>query len=167
MSTTFEELYNQYFDDVYRFVLFKTGSAWDTDDLVSDIFRKAFQSLRKSGIEPSGAKAWLFVIARNTVIDYYRRKKEVAYGDDPEVYGYAESQLFPDQGDARGECLEQSLKELSALERELLNLKYIAGLKYADIAELTGKAEDWLKVRTHRLKQKMARLITVCMEGKQ
>jgi hypothetical protein len=36
----FLKFYDQYFDDVYRFVYFKTGSRWDTDDLASDIFRK-------------------------------------------------------------------------------------------------------------------------------
>ncbi len=58
----------------------KLGNKWDTDDIVSDIFRKAFERYA-SLQEQSSAKAWLITIARNTIIDFYRKKKDTFIGE--------------------------------------------------------------------------------------
>lgn len=165
MHEKFVAMYDQYFDDIYRFVLFKTGNRWDTDDLVSEIFRKAFQKFHTLNKEASNQKSWLLTISRHTVIDYYRKRKEIAYGHDPEVYGYTQVSLFFQETDRRNGCLEESLLSLTPDERELINLKYIVGLKYAEVGEIVGKAEQWLKMNSQRIRQKMALWINQCMEG--
>ncbi len=165
MHDHFLAMYDQYFDDIYRFVLFKTGNRWDTDDLVSEIFRKAFRKFHTEAIDLPNQKAWLLTIARHTVIDYYRKRKEVAYGHDPEVYGYTQVSLLFQKPDPRNDCLQESLLSLTPDERELINLKYVAGLKYGEIGEMLGKAEQWLKVRSQRVRHKMAQFINRCMEG--
>ncbi|GGH37557.1 RNA polymerase sigma factor [Paenibacillus segetis] len=166
MHENFMSIYDQYFDDVYRFVLFKTGDRWVTDDLVSEIFRKVFQRLDTVGaVEPDQWKPWLMTISRNTVIDYYRRKKDYPYGHDPEVLGYSQVQLSFTVSDPRNDCLEQSLRALTPEEREIMNLKYVVGLKYVEIGEMLGKEESWLKVKAHRIKGKMATFINRCIGG--
>ncbi|MEK3937139.1 RNA polymerase sigma factor [Sporosarcina sp. FSL W7-1349] len=85
MHVKFIQLYDAYFDDVYRYVYVKTGNKWDAEDLVSDIFRKAFEK-RSSLAKHPNQKAWLFMIARNTIIDFYRKKKNVPIGDWMEHY---------------------------------------------------------------------------------
>jgi len=163
MKDPFIRMYDQYFDDIYRFVWYKTGNKWDTDDLVSDIFRKALQSFDSVKQKEDKQKQWLVAIARNTVIDYYRRRKEVVYGHDPEVFGYVQTAELLDSMDLRQDCLKFSLQSLAAEDQEIINLKYITGLKYAEIGEIVGKAEAWLKMKVHRIKQKLAKLITECM----
>ncbi|MFM1652623.1 RNA polymerase sigma factor [Brevibacillus sp. B_LB10_24] len=165
MHENFLAMYDEYFGDVYRFVLFKTGNRWDTDDLVSEIFRKAFRKFQSENIEASNLKSWLLTISRHTVIDYYRKRKEVAYGHDPEVYGYTQVSMFFQEADPRNDCLQESLLSLTPDERELMNLKYIVGLKYAEIGEMLSKTEPWLKVKSQRVRQKMAQFINRCMEG--
>lgn len=165
MHESFLTMYDEHFDDIYRFVLFKTGNRWDTDDLVSEIFRKAFQNFDQNRIESYRLEPWLFTIARNTVIDYYRKRKELAYGHDPEVFGYIKVPELLETIELRNECLKESLISLAPQEREMINLKYIAGMKYSEISEIVGKAEAWLKIKVHRIKQKMALFINECMEG--
>lgn len=165
MHEDFLAMYDQYFDDVYRFVLFKTGNRWDTDDLVSEIFRKAFQKFNNESIEESKRKSWLLTISRHTVIDYYRKRKEIAYGHDPEIYGYGQVNIDSQEMDERSDCLKESLHSLTPDERELINLKYIVGLKYAEVGEILGKTEQWLKVKSQRIRQKMGQWINRCMEG--
>lgn len=164
MHENFERIYDQHFDGVYRFVLFKTGDRWVTDDLVSEIFRKVFQRIDVIGtLAPDQWKPWLMTVSRNTVIDYYRRKKEYPYGHDPEVYGYSKVELSFTDSDPRNDCLEQSLRALTSEERELMNLKFVVGLKYAEIGEIVGKEESWLKSKAHRIKGKMSVFINRCM----
>ncbi|RJX38953.1 RNA polymerase sigma factor [Paenibacillus pinisoli] len=164
MNDPFVSVYDEYFDDIYRFVLYKTGNKWDTDDLVSDIFRKAFQHYRNQQVDEGRVKPWLFTIARNTVIDHYRKKKEWVYGHDPEVLGYTRISELMETIDLQHDCLKQSLLALAPDEREMINLKYIAGMKYSEISQVVGKAELWLKTKVQRIRQKMALSINKCME---
>jgi RNA polymerase sigma factor (sigma-70 family) len=159
----FLEMYDHYFDDVYRFVLFKTGNRWDTDDLVSEIFRKSFEKFNT--VTHPHIKPWLMTIARNTVIDFYRKRKEIPYGQDPEVAGYSQTKALLDETELRHDCLKQSILTLSPDEQEIINMKYIAGLKYKEISSIMSRTEQWLKTKSHRIKQKMEALITICMEG--
>ncbi|MFF2886366.1 RNA polymerase sigma factor [Paenibacillus sp. NPDC057967] len=164
MNDPFVAVYDEYFDDVYRFVLYKTGNRWDTDDLVSEIFRKAFQHYRNRPVDEGRVKPWLFTIARNTVIDHYRKKQEWVYGHDPEVLGYTHISELMETIDLQHDCLKQSLLALAPDEREMINLKYIAGMKYSEISQVIGKAELWLKTKVQRIRQKMALSINKCME---
>lgn len=163
MNERFIKMYDDYFDDIYRYVLYKTGNRWDTDDLVSDIFRKAFQNFDKMRLE--NGKPWLLTIARNTVIDHYRSRKEWAYGHDPEIVGYMGVGELLDATELSNDCLKQSLLALSAEESEMINLKYIVGMKYAEMSEIVGKPDAWLKTKVHRIKQRMGLFINKCMEG--
>ncbi|SFL66758.1 RNA polymerase sigma-70 factor, ECF subfamily [Paenibacillus sp. 1_12] len=159
----FVDMYDHYFDDVYRFVLFKTGNRWDTDDLVSEIFRKSFEKF--DTVTHPNVKPWLMTIARNTVIDFYRKRKEFTYGQDPDVIGYSQTKVLFDEIELRNDCLKQSILTLAPDEREIINMKYIAGLKYKEISTILSKTEQWLKTKSHRIKQKMETFITICMEG--
>lgn len=165
MREQFIAMYDQCFDDIYRFVLFKTGNSWDTDDLVSDIFRKAFQSFPAQALNAERWRPWLFTIARNTVIDHYRKRKEWAYGQDPEVLGYMQTSELLDTIELQSDCLKQSLQALAGEDKELINLKYMANMKYSEISQVIGKAESWLRVKVQRIRQKLAAAINECMEG--
>src|SRR4051794_40848365 len=107
----FANLYDDYFDDVYRFVITKTGNKWDADDIVSESFRKAYENSDKLE-NVSSPKAWLFTIARNTIYDYYRRKHKVILTEEMEIY--TEPITFKDTLELSDEmeCLKKSLAHL-------------------------------------------------------
>ncbi|KNZ69996.1 ECF subfamily RNA polymerase sigma-24 subunit [Thermincola ferriacetica] len=158
----FLSFYDLYFDDVYRYIYFKTGNQWDTDDLVSAVFLKAFE---KFPSVTGSHKAWLFTIARNTVIDHYRKKKDITVGEDMERYTYL--YCFEEELEKQDEvnCLKKSLGALTKEELELINLRYFAELKYWEIGQLTGKTENAVKLKFMRVKEKLKALVKVCMEG--
>ena len=87
----FIEFYDQYYKQVYRYVYVKVGNNWDTDDIVSDIFRKAYEKF--ATVEENYA-SWIFTIARNSIIDFYRQKKELAASEDMEEYASKYIHLF-------------------------------------------------------------------------
>ena len=71
----FGGLYELYIDKIYKFIYFKTHHKETAEDLVSQTFFKALENIK--GFDPSKGKfsSWLYRIARNCVIDYYRTKK--------------------------------------------------------------------------------------------
>ncbi|WP_019424364.1 RNA polymerase sigma factor [Paenibacillus sp. OSY-SE] len=161
---TFLHLYDRYFDDLYRYVLFRVGNRWDADDLVSDIFRKVLEySQKHHGVMPEHERAWLFTIAKNRIIDYYRRKSETAYGIDPERGGYEHIPDMFREASVQNDCLEEAMLELEHEDREVVHLKYMVGFAYEEISAMVGRTETWLRNRVHRIRKKMALLIERCM----
>lgn len=162
LQMDFISLYDLCFDDIYRYILFKTGSRWDTDDIVSDVFRKAYENY---GSQKGNPRGWLFTIARNTVIDYYRRKKDIAVGNDLELY--PSPYRFEEDVEKRDElnCLKRSLQALSGDEIEIINLRYFAEMKYAEIGDTLGRTENSVKMKCFRITGKLRELVKKCMEG--
>src|SRR5437016_2574131 len=75
-NQAFAEIYNLCFKKIYRFIYFRVGHKEVAEDLAEEVFIKAYNKI--SGInENSSFEAWLYQIARNRVIDYYREKKQV------------------------------------------------------------------------------------------
>src|ERR1700690_2325323 len=73
-DAAFGDLYNLYFKKIYQFIYYRVGHKEVAEDLAEDVFLKAFTKI--SSINQSGAfSGWLYQIARNQVIDYYRQKK--------------------------------------------------------------------------------------------
>lgn len=72
----FDQLYQDYSDDVYRFILMRLGDPQKAEDLTQDTFIRAFKAYNRFNGEAS-VKTWLFTIARNITVDYFRAKKQV------------------------------------------------------------------------------------------
>ncbi len=162
LGVTFIQIYDEYFDDVYRYVYFKIGNKWDADDIVSEIFRKAYEK-RSSFKEIENPKAWLLMIARNTVIDFYRKKKNILIGDEIEFYFNPLPFEDPFQESEEMERLKKSLNYLSKEDLEITNLRYFADLKFKEIADILDKTEQSLRVKSSRITKKLGLLVKKCL----
>ena len=92
----FGELYDIWAAKVYRFVYIKTKDVPVAEDIVSDVFLKAWQKLHQYKPQTgSSFSSWLYTIARNAVIDYYRlnQRSELSFEDLPEMAGLRFPQL--------------------------------------------------------------------------
>ncbi|MDI3328096.1 MAG: sigma-70 family RNA polymerase sigma factor, partial [Alicyclobacillaceae bacterium] len=140
----------------------KIGNRWDTDDLVGDIFYKAFEKFSALR-EHSNAKAWLMRIARNRVMDFYREKNRTEPREWVDL-ATAPAGATPELVEEL-ECLEKVLAELEGEDREIVSLRYFADMKYREIGAVVGKTEEAVKMRTFRLLRKMSLWMRRCMEG--
>lgn len=160
MLDSFVDLYDRHFDDLYRYVYFRIGNRWDTDDLVSSVFAKAYEQQRQLR---GAAKPWLFAIARNAISDFYRRgRREIPQEQLPDWP--AEDQT--DAGllvAAEQDCLRQALRALAADQQELISLRYFADLRQRQIAAVLQISEAAVKMRLHRLLGQMKEMVQQCL----
>lgn len=153
----FEELVNRYQRELigfhYRFV----GNRSDAEDLAQETFVKAylkFHTLR----EPAKVKSWLMSIARNVVVDFFRKNRDrpLSLDDDAvqyvaELAGEHPHERIADAQVARElqRCIDRLVKEDQAIVR----LLYYEGFSYQEIGDLLHMNQNTLKSRLHRARK--------------
>jgi RNA polymerase sigma factor (sigma-70 family) len=141
----FGRLYEQYLPGVYRYVLYRIGEKDVSEDLTSDIFNKALTGFNRFDTKKASFCTWIYTIARNTLIDYYRKQaRESAHRREPDPDIPAKSGS-PEEAFSRLEeikKLRECLLKLNANERELISLKFSSDMKNYEIARITGLSES-------------------------
>lgn len=152
------DIYEAYFLRVYRFVYYRVSHKETAEDLTEDTFIKAFAGI-KSLQTTAAFEGWLFQIARNLVIDYYRKKKQMVPLD------MVENTLEYDTNvvDIINLQIEQSiliklLKELNDEQQSVIKMKFMEELDNTDIAKILNKTEGAIRVIQHRAISKLKEL---------
>lgn len=149
-------LYDLYVDDIFRFIFYKVSNREQAEDFTSEVFLRTWQQLQKADEEIKNIKALFYRIARNLIIDHYRREakqKTVSLEDQAtdglELAGdedlLEEIQLTGDKV-----MLAKALQELKEEYREMIVLRYINEFSVDEIAEITGKTKGTIRVIIHR-----------------
>ncbi len=150
---SFEYLFDLFFEKILQYVSFRVEKD-EAEDIVSDIFLKVVEKLNTYTPNPkSSFNAWIFRIAHNTVIDFYRTQKEIYGLSDQEQETYFLQ--IPDKNPTPDEALQSSfdrkrihkaLKNLPSAHREIIELKYLEEFSNREISEITGKSEGNIRV---------------------
>lgn len=138
---TFAALFDERVWDVFGFFAYRTGSREIAEDLTQTTFERALRAWDRFDPERASAWTWLLAIARNLLVDHYRR--EGAVRSEPLADGEAaDLQLGAAPGTEPGlglsADLEAALADLGERERELIALRFGGDLSGPEIAELTG-----------------------------
>jgi RNA polymerase sigma-70 factor (ECF subfamily) len=146
----FGRLYEHYVQSIYRYLYSRVGLVQLAEDLTSQTFMAAFRSLPRYH-ERGQFSAWLFRIARSKLMDHYRgnRHEESLEAADGLVVG-PDTLASVMQNETLGH-LRLLISQLKDDERELIRLRYVADLSFAEMADLLGKREDAVKKSVHRL----------------
>jgi len=145
-------LFDRHHRALFDFFAKVTASRIIAEDLVQDVFFRILK-YRETFREESHFKAWMFHIARNARVDYYRKHQmEAATGADaadhlPSRFGLPGEDLEQEQQTMLLEC---ALFKLPPDKREVLILSRYQDMKYEDIAELLGCEVNTIKVRVYR-----------------
>ena len=145
-SEAFAQLYDAYVERVYRYIYFRTSEDSATEDLVSQVFLKAWENLGRYKVGGSPFIAWLYTIARNLVIDYYRAKKDVLPLE--EAMALPSDRQSPDEEAQMHfdlEAMRDALQFLTGDQQQVLILKFIAGLPNENIAKIMNKQEGTIR----------------------
>jgi RNA polymerase sigma-70 factor, ECF subfamily len=152
----FGELYDRYFEDIFRFIYRRTDDEDLTHDLTSQTFLKALQNLGKYESRGVPFSAWLFRIASNEVNKHYRKSKS------KQVFSIEEvriRELFEESGEnANEELLGRMVRYLSELPTELvevLELRFFEDKSFKEIAFILDITESGAKMRVYRALDKL------------
>ncbi len=158
-AQAFGQLYDAAVDRVYRFLFFRVNDVQTAEDLTSLVFLKAWENLHR--YQPRGPfLAWLYSIARNTVIDHYRTHKQTVSLE--EAAPLASRNPKPDDlVDLHFEmtALQAAMRRLTPEQREVLTLKFIAEFDTAEIARRLRKSEGAIRALQMRALQALARVM--------
>ena len=145
----FEELYNTYFKDVYRYVLRLSGDAHVAEEVTSDTFFKALKAIHKFRGDCE-VRVWLCQIAKNTYISMCRKDKYLNRNADAVLSQSEENieEYFFDKETAF--AIHKVLHTLNEPYKEVFSLRTFGELSFKQIAELFGKTEAWARVTYHR-----------------
>lgn len=152
--TELEEIYNNYFKDVYLFIYSLSKDKHIAEDLTSETFLKAVKSI-DSFKGTCHIKVWLFQIAKNAYYSYVRKNKNLVgldsvreIKDDTDVeklvYSYDESMK-----------IHEIFHNLSEPYKEVFTLRIFGELSFKQIGNLFGKTDNWACVTFHRAKNKI------------
>lgn len=149
----FAAIYDHYFPRVYNYVRYRVGDATAADDVTARVFERALVHLGRYRPERAPFAAWLFAIARNAVIDHLRAQKRRRWLSLDLLRGRASSEPKPHESVVQDETRTELLAAVATLserERDLIALKFAAGLTNRRIAELTGLGESNVGVILYR-----------------
>jgi len=154
----FREIYDRWAAPVYRYFYFRAQERSSAEDLTSQLFLKAYEALPRYRHRGHFA-AWLFTIARNLMWEYYRKqRREVPLGDAAQVIGSSDPPAEVSQADEVAR-LRSVIGSLPEDEQELIHLRYVTELRFADIAVLLGRSEDAVKKSLYRLQARLKSLL--------
>lgn len=144
------DIYESYYLKIYRFIYYRVGHKETAEDLTEDTFVKAFDSLKKLQ-EVKAFEGWLYRIARNLVIDYYRSKKQFVPIDSLEnTLEYDTNLVELINLQIEQTILIKLLKELTDEQQSVIKMKFIEDLDNTTIAEALNKSEGAVRVIQHR-----------------
>ncbi len=156
----FARLYDAYVERVTRYIYFRVSEESDTEDLVSQVFLKAWENLDRYKMGSSPFIAWLYTIARNLVIDHYRTKKDALPLEEALAFP-SEMEMPDEEAQTRFDlqAMRDALQFLSSDQQQALILKYIAGLPNDSIAKIMNKQEGTIRGLQMRALQTLAKYI--------
>lgn len=149
----FSQLYDLFIDQIYRYVFYRVKSS-DAEDLVEIVFLKVWENIDKYKVKKKNSfSAWLYRIAHNLVVDYYRSKKDREFdelGIDIATKDREHNSIRMAERSLDKENLKNAMKNLKQSYQDIILYKFINELTNSEIAQILGKSEGSLRILQHR-----------------
>ena len=162
-------LVERHLKGTYNFVWRIVGNQEEAQDITQETFVKTWQNLKKYRASQN-FRTWLFCIARNTAIDWLRKKKNFVFSDFQDEEGnniltekLADPSPLPDELLVRAEnqnILDEALNQLSPIYREVLVLRFNDHFSFKEIASVLKKPTNTVKSRHRRALIALKKILT-------
>ena len=144
------QMYEENFDRIYRYIVFKIGERTEAEDMTQQVFLSALKSISSFKYKGISLSAWLFRIAHNQIVDYFRKKaKRVTV---PLGESLASSDGDPSLAAEKNldiEHLVSATKGLTRAQQEVISLRFAGELSIAQVAKVVGRSEGAVKALQH------------------
>lgn len=154
----FERIYNLLVDDLYSYIRGQTRNETVAEDLVANVFLKAWRSAK--GYRPSSHtfRRWIFTIARNEVRDYWRASQRTLPMVEFDISDERQPEPESDPAEVR-RLVQQALATLTEEQRQVVVLRYFSNKSHEDIATILGKREGAVRAQLMRALRQMRKVM--------
>ena len=137
-------LYEEYYDRIVRYIFVRINDQSEAENLGGDVFLRALQSLDSYRGRREQMRAWLFKIAHNLVVDHLRKmskRKDISI-DEVGIPARLNIENIEEVVETKLEVerLSKALKQLTPVQREVIGLRFFAGLSSAEVGKILGKS---------------------------
>lgn len=158
-AEAFGDLYERYLDEIQRYVFYRVANRFDAEDLTETVFLKAWEALPHAESSISNLRAWLYRIAHNVIIDYYRTSRastDLSARELSDGHPSLENQV---QDRDVQEQLAGLLQSLDASLQQVIVCRFVGGLSHAETAQIMGIKEGHVRVLQLRALQKLRQML--------
>jgi len=154
----FERIYNLLVDDLYSYIRGQTRNETVAEDLVANVFLKAWRSAK--GYRPSSHtfRRWIFTIARNEVRDYWRASQRTLPMVEFDISDERQPEPESDPVEVR-RLVQQALATLTEEQRQVVVLRYFSNKSHEEIATILGKREGAVRAQLMRALRQMRKVM--------
>jgi len=161
-AEAFGALYDRYLTPIYRYIFLRVGSnKANAEDLTHQVFLSAWQNIKSYEFQGFPFSSWLYRIAHNAVIDYYRTSKTHIDINALSPTELVESPDFQIELDKRADLakIKSAIAKLETDQQSVIIMKFVNDLTNKEIAKILGKSEGAVRVIQHRALKKLKDLI--------
>jgi RNA polymerase sigma-70 factor, ECF subfamily len=157
-TVAFGDLYQRHLTEIYRYIYYRVGDALDAEDLTETVFLKAWQALPRFYPQNTALAPWLYRIAHNTIIDFYRTSKldQNLPSTLPDHNPSPETQAEQNQQHVH---MLQHLHHLEERLQQVLILRFLNDLTPQQVAQIMEITPAHVRVLQHRALKKMQSLL--------
>lgn len=165
MDSVFEELYTKYHHDVFQFLFYMVKNREQAEDLVQEVYIRVLKSYHRFEGK-SSEKTWLFSIARNVAIDFFRKQKgwrsKLLEKFDWSTQQVKDKNPIPEEIAVQNEELQmvyQCMDQCTVDQKMVIIMRFIQELSIAETADALGWTESKVKTTQHRALKQIKSLV--------
>lgn len=149
-SHAFALLYDRYVNQIYRYIYYKVRTTAQAEDLTAQVFLKAWERIGKYRISEHPFAAWLYRIAHNTVVDYFRTDHAAVPIDDLPLEDPSLSPEDIAEQHLTSEMVNRAIHQLTDEQQEVIILRFLEGYSTEQVAQMVGKEPGAVRALQHR-----------------
>jgi RNA polymerase sigma-70 factor (ECF subfamily) len=153
-------LYEEYYDKIARYAYLRVGNKAEAEDIAGEVFLKALKSLKSYKERGAPMQTWLFRIAHNLVVDYFRKNKKVKTVSIENIQ--IESKINPvtkAERDFQIERLKEAMEQLTQEQREVIRLRFFGELTSREAGQILNKSDGAVREMQRAAIEKLRNLL--------
>ena len=160
-QAAFGALYDEYAQRLYAFIRIKVSATEESEDILQEVFLKAWLGCRSLNLSNLNFSAWLYKVTSNTINDYYRKKyrePEVTPLENAAEIANEDSPADNASAGLQKNVIAKTLAQLPTNYKEVIELRFMQDFSVKDTAEIMGKNSITIRVWQHRAVKQLQQL---------
>lgn len=160
-AEAFGLLYDRYQPQIYRFIYIKVSHREEAEDLTHQVFLKSWQNISEYSFQGFPFSAWLYRIARNQIIDYYRTKKNVLSIEESIELKIESPKIKKIDDGFDIERVRKAISQLNPEQQDVIILRFIEDFSPKETAAAINKTENAVKLLQYRAIKNLKKILQV------